>query len=663
MNFNSYATAIAYFMALLGLWAIGLVEMINTAFVAAASALTLASLFFNLRFKTVFPGWLWNTLAVVVFSLFLTDYLAVSGELITSASRFLTVLLILKLFDLNRNRDYLITYALVFFQVLASAASTSSISFLVILCLYVIAAIWAMIIFNIKKDAQELNRAGETPKGLFGLPFFFSIIALSALSISITLILFFTIPRMGVGFFERKTLNTHKVTGFSDTVDLGSIGAVKQDTTVIMRIEVNGKRPEGVLYFRGAALDSYDGRVWSRSKGHSVLLRKGSDGTFFIRKPYGDVIEQTILLEPLDTEFLFAASHAFRIEGRFPNLWLDPSASLRLPSPPYSRIEYKAWSSLSAANPHLPFDGGRYLDASYLNKSVEGQKITELARSLTAGAINSTEKAGAIEKHLKENYRYTLNPSQGKGAGPVEDFLFHAKEGYCEHYASAMVMLLRASGVPARIVTGFLQGEWNSIGNYYIVRQQDAHSWVEAYLDEGWTRFDPTPFAGVSPPGAPSRFSLYLDLMRLKWNRYIIHYSFDDQRKLAEDIKGRTSGLLDGVKGTLAYKARLSVKEAAPFLIIAAFIALLVLVLRGVPGARRSSRIPRFYIEMLSVLSKRGLSRRADETPLEFAKRTGSRDAVDITLAFNSERYGRGGITKVELEKVKLALEKLKKGA
>lgn len=654
MKFSSYTILITYLMASLGYASVFLVEGVGAPFVTAAAAIGGVSLFFNMKERRIVPDFPWNLLAAGVFVFFITDYLALSGSLITSASRFLTVLLTLKLFDLKKNRDYLLAYSLVFFLILAAAASTVSPLFFLILTLYVFSGIWAMIMFTVKKDSLE-SALKEVPAVEFGWPFFVSVIVISVVSIAMTFAIFFILPRMGIGLFERKTANTLKVTGFSDRVELGSIGPVKTDPTVVMRVEVKGERP-GLLYFKGQTLDQYDGKSWSKRLKKETLLRSGPDEKFILRAPGKKTLEEKILLEPLDTEYIFASPGAYSVKGPFKNLWSDGTGALRLPSPPYSRIEYTAWSDGSPLADDEP--GPRYIDISYLNSSAEGGRVRELAASVVRDGKDDLEKARAMERYLKTVYRYTLNPATN-GPDPLADFLFHSKEGYCEHYATAMAVMLRAVGIPSRIVTGFTQGEWSGLGGYFIVRQSDAHSWVEAYINGAWVTLDPTPSAGVAPP-RPSELFLYLDLMRLKWNRYIIHYSFADQRRLALNIEGGAQSLLASLKKPALFTES---RGGRPVLIALAVILslFLFLSLRRKGRGTRAVKTPLFYIEMTRILKRKGIVRRPDETPLEFAERIDNMEVTFITKEYHDERFGGAGITKAELERVKKAVEGLRR--
>ncbi len=662
MKLSTYTIIITYVMAALGVCAIWLIESTEPSFLVMTTAFILLSLVYNVRQGRALPGRLWNLLAVAILVFFIIDYMTISASLIVSATRFVTVLLVLKLFDLKRNRDYLIVFALIFFQLLATAASTVSPLFLLILTLYIIGGIWAMIIFSIKSDYYAAHGKLEIPGNIFGPPFFISIIVVSAASLIITFLLFFIIPRMGVGLFQQNPSEAVKVSGFSESVVLGSIGEIKKDSSVIMRLKPLTPLKAQPLYVRGATLDHYDGVAWSEKLRKRTLLRN-PNGFFRIGNDEGAVIEQKIQLEPLDTEVLFGASHITSIEGGFNNLWADSTGTVRLPSPPYSRIEYKVGSvmaPLKEPNREMP---GEYLELEFLESSPEKGRIEQLAQTITRGRATDLLKAMAIEAHLRSNYKYTLDPARDPRKGPIEDFLFYSKEGFCEHYASSMVILLRAAGIPSRIVTGFLPDEWNSFGEYYIVRAKDSHSWVEAHIKGvGWKTFDPTPPLTGGPVFRASMASHYIDLLRWRWNRYIVLFTADDQHAMGRTLGTSTSGLLANLKKTIRSKLSFNGPEGYILLAIAAALSALIIwiFIKSVFKNKRS-RVPGYYTEMLRALEKRGLRKRADETALEFARRADRPGVRAITEAYQAERYGNIVLSAEEEFRVKEALEGLKK--
>ena len=687
MTFSGYTIAVTYFVAAVGLVAASLVEGLGSAFIALAALAMTAAFVVTTRSKLDVPHAAWNILAVLILALFIFDYLAVSRSLVVAAARFLSVLVVLKLFDLKRTKDYMALFALVFFQLLAAAASTTSPVFFAVLALFIMCAIWAMIIFNIKRDWEEHHRGDEAmagegdvetgppepPRSIFGPSFLAGTVALTIVAMAMTLVLFFLIPRMAVGFFEKKTLNTVKVAGFSDKIDLGDIGPVKLDPTVIMRVEIR-TRPKGglpPLHFRGTTFDKYNGTGWERSSKKlypAEKERRGKESHFIVGKWPGGVLEQRILLEPLDTETLFAASRGVAITGKFAKIMIDDTGSIYVPATPYSRLEYTAWSAVSyspVAFGAAPGAATPYLQTPYGDAS----PIDALAAEITTGAESALEKAQAVERYLETNYSYSLSPATGAGENPLEDFLIYTKEGWCEHYATAMAVLLRHSGVASRIVTGFLEGQWNDYGGYFLVRQQDAHTWVEAYIPgTGWVTFDPTPAAGLTTPLPSSGFSLLLDSMRWRWTRYIVNFTQNDQMRMAGTVESGAAGLRRSLKAALASllsgggatgatSALLAIVGAAA----AAVVIYFVLAARRIDAGR--SKAPSFYKEMAAILKRAGFERAPSETAMEFAQRTGFDGAVSVTWIFERVRYGETELTEAQSARVSKEVAALKEAS
>jgi uncharacterized membrane protein len=145
-----------------------------------------------------------------------------------------------------------------------------------------------------------------------------------------------------------------------------------------------------------------------------------------------------------------------------------------------------------------------------------------------------------LELHLIQDYQYTLDFRGRSSANPIEDFLFRYKSGQCEYFASSMVLLLRSQGIPARLVTGFLGGEYNPFEGYYIVRDSNAHAWVEAWVPgEGWRIFDPTPPAGrptVEEEGVPLLMRQAWDFVVFRWDRYILTFGLYDQIRIFSSL-------------------------------------------------------------------------------------------------------------------------------
>jgi hypothetical protein len=160
------------------------------------------------------------------------------------------------------------------------------------------------------------------------------------------------------------------------------------------------------------------------------------------------------------------------------------------------------------------------------------------------------EKASLIEAYLRKNYKYTLNLTWNPGPQPLNTFLFDAKNGHCEYFASAMAILARAAGIPTRLVNGFLTGEYNPVGADFIVRESDAHSWVEAYLpDRGWTEFDATPPDMRPADGSfGAQMSHFVDALELFWSSYILVYDDNSQSRLFHNAQNQAQNLESDVR-------------------------------------------------------------------------------------------------------------------
>jgi len=162
--------------------------------------------------------------------------------------------------------------------------------------------------------------------------------------------------------------------------------------------------------------------------------------------------------------------------------------------------------------------------------------VRRLTETVTSGSNDAAEKATGIRDYLINNFKYSLETEEpDDGSSVIEHFLFNSRKGYCEHFATAMTLMLRSAGIPARLVTGYAGSRKNEYGNYYIIRQSNAHSWVEAFIKDRWKRFDPTP-ALTSP--ARLSFLLFLDLLNLNWYRYVIGFSAYDQIRITHYLLG-----------------------------------------------------------------------------------------------------------------------------
>ena len=373
--------------------------------------------------------------------------------------------------------------------------------------------------------------------------------------------------------------------------------------------------------------------------------------------------EYTVMLEPLASDALFVAPEPARIRGQFfgaslgaprglrrTYLTLDKTGSLANPFHNFADLRYDVVSQLPDTPPEALRNASQAYPETirtlYLQLPKLDARIPAMARTITARAANSYDKARAIENYLRNNYGYTLDLSGTPPVDPLAYFLFEKHAGHCEYFAAAMTVMMRAVGVPTRYVNGFLPGEYNDIGGDYIIRASDAHSWVEVFFPGyGWITFDPTPPSEDHPGGILAQLGLYWDWFQLQWNDWVVNYDFIHQFTLAQGVqrvsRRWTTNLretfersrLAGAKRLRDWAQRAGTIPAWMPIVLAPFsIVLLVLCNRRVrerlvfafqikfglePPPVQSASI--FYQRMLRLLERAGWHKSPSQTPLEFA--------------------------------------------
>jgi len=609
---------------------------------------------------------MWTGLMLAAFLFMFVDLFWISGDLLPAGVHFIIALMIQKLFTLRERKDFLHLYVISLMELLGAAALTLELWYAAVFAAYLLTAIWTLLLFHLYSEAEEARLAGATAgsaaqarqPGTITSRFFWSTNGIAIGALCLTLMIFVVTPRIGAGFFEKNRGELIRVSGFSDKVDLGMVGSVKLDNTVVMRVEFpDYKGPLAERhYFRGASYDAYDGRSWSNTLRGRQVLPRSSEGDFVVardRLPDSSLgLRQDILIEALDTSVLFGVPFVESVRGPFSVVQVDAMGDVSLPYVPATRFQYSVRSIPArfspAAHRNAPPGEMESVRRRFLQLPAVSPRVEVLARQIVRPASSPYEMAVAVEQHLKQNYQYSLDVGRAPAMNPVEDFLFTRKTGYCDHYATAMVVLLRTLGVPSRLATGFAQGEWNDVGNYYTVRQRDAHAWVDVYFpNSGWVTFDPTPnVPSALPNPVVFRIGKVLDSVRLKWDRFVIRYSFRDQVAMAHGLRDQGEAVrtraTTGVAMLLRWgtELRFAITGAGRnhgWLILGG--AVLLCGLAGLMLARRFGHDPwwtrrrsggptteqvaafKIYSRMLKLLGSRGLQKAPGMTPLEFAHR------------------------------------------
>ena len=377
-----------------------------------------------------------------------------------------------------------------------------------------------------------------------------------------TALLFVLFPRVGLSLLLMNRGHAGRMIGFSGRVDLGEVGVLRSDPTLTMRIEIpslpDPPPPRLTLHLRGTALDSYDGRAWSQSE--TWKRPSETDAGLIPIERYPDTAVDKVMradLEPIDPPVVFLPQNTtglrfrgrgqFGVEAPLPP-FRGPEGELRYQPLDERGLKYEIFLSTHNVPTfrRLPAaERPRYL-------ALPGdmpERIHALAEQWTLGLTAPLDRARAIENHLRTDYRYDLNSPSGKSKQPLDDFLFESKRGHCEYYSTAMAVMLRTLGVPTRNVTGFIGGTWNRFGRFYAVRQGDAHSWVEAFIDEqGWLTFDPTPPGDAAPKselaGAWAYIRDFLEASSQRWDRHVVGYDLNQQVSLFQTLTRNRNGSL-----------------------------------------------------------------------------------------------------------------------
>jgi protein-glutamine gamma-glutamyltransferase len=562
-------------------------------------------------------------------------------SLLDTFARLVCILLLIRLSTWRVTRELRAAGFLSFSMLAAASAVAFGVAFLPLFVTYLATAIVMLVLFHLVTEAEAAGTAMR-PLGL-GLTVVVGVAVVGTLGL--TALLFTIIPRVeaALPFGGR---SSKALTGFTDRVELGAFGSLELDDAVAMRVHLPGgpvaPQWEPFLRWRGVTLDRFDGRIWSASTRRQMVLR-ASDGI-----PVGlgrmdrqvPLIKQEVFLEPIGTDTIFVLSPPVRItvDGA---VRIDDTGALSAPAA-RARLTYTAESALGA---RVVERLGPVARARYLQLPSLPPRIPDLARRITAGATTPAEQAARLTVWLSRELRYSLDLERRTTLEPLEEFLFERRAGNCEYFAAALAVMLRTLDVPARVVNGFQRGEWNPYGEYWVVRMRDAHSWVEANIDGAWTTFDPSP-RGAAPPVPISALSLYLDGLRMRWYRYVVGWSRQDQLDAA--------GAVRRLAWSWPMAPRLSGGDAPRGPLVMTLLGMVAAgaVVWVVQSARRARRarenaMPEFYVKALARLARRGLKPAHSETAREFCARVG----IDVppliapfsrlTAAYESARFGK----------------------
>jgi len=517
------------------------------------------------------PNWVLNLLGLVYLPV-----LAVDVQVMVRLNRPFTTLLHLilflvavKLFAVRREQDKWHLLLAIFFLFLGSMATSSHVTiapFLIAFlgfALYVLAALSHLHVVAALGGGRGDERAEEgvppaepADAGLAGPSGRVStrrtLVACTLLVVVVAIPLFAAMPRVREPFILGRggAVGMGRSTGFSDSVDLSLTSAIRSNRAVAMRLQY--QRPAenpGELRYKGATYERYDHRNWYRSR-YSQALVWDAERTFRLA-PGEEVNRATVFLEPLQSSALIVPVETLAVTAEtFRTIERDSGGALIWRGLP--RRDTLRYEVALAPRPQGFAVSGPDGPPSSLDLTGLTPRMNDLAVELM-GEGTLEERVDRLEQALATRYTYTLNFVGRDGESPLEDFLFVYGSGHCEYFASAMVLLLRSQGIPARFVTGFLGAELNPIEGYYVVRQQNAHAWVEAYTPErGWRIYDPTPPDGrpsIAEPSLSLLANQLWDFITFRWDRYVLSYGAEDQQSFFQKVRAHLAQLWSRLRG------------------------------------------------------------------------------------------------------------------
>ncbi|MGB7292312.1 MAG: DUF3488 and transglutaminase-like domain-containing protein [Thermodesulfobacteriota bacterium] len=635
MNLSQAQVLFTHLIALLGFFSIWITGAVNDlSAIVFVAALTFSFINSKSPRQYYINESLSTFLAISLVVYVLMSFFLLGVEVFKAILIFLIYTQIIKLLARKTIRDIVQIYILSFFQFLAGSVVAINFGYGVAFVAYVAVSLSAMVILNITKESHDTS-SKEDPNFVTGK--FLSTTALIGICVLVfTAMIFISVPRIRTGFFMSNFMRPESLrTGFSDEVKLGQVGQIKYDTSPVMRVMILNKEIKRVprpIYWRGIALDQFDGTHWRASNRNYRTIRKKIDGETMVKHSGNKLLAQEILTEPIDTDILFSANVPVGFQGLEGSMITEINDSYILPNKTSYKLKYLAYSDLQVPEAYdLRTDQGEYpaeIMNSYLQLPILNKKIQDLAKQLTMDKTNPYDRAISIKNYLQNNLKYTRTLEKGTSEFPLDDFLFENKAGHCEYFATSMTVMLRALGIPSRVVNGFIDGQWNALGDFFLIRESDAHSWVEVYFPtNGWVSFDPTPESADpdAEMGAFYFFSSYLDYLKFRWSRYVIDYDQKDQNQFFSHLRSKWVWQKRKLQ-TKSFSELLVGKRWLIALGILTFTALLFLktpVFTRLPKLRESDtekRASSIYKKALYMLSKKGFKKHDYMTPREFAK-------------------------------------------
>jgi len=626
-----------------------------------------------------------SLLALASSVLSIAEYRYDNNLLLLAAAHWLVYLQLIKMFLPKTVEDDWFLFLLGLVQVLVGGVISQSDKVGVALFCWALLSLWVLTLFALHREALRMRAApmatsaaggdrAEPYRGLVDMAYALSTARVAAITLALGGLIFLAMPRRpSMGSSQASGVVGKHLGGFDDEVQLGQLGEILENDSVVMSVELSdreGRRPahdpDVEHRWRGVSMDLYHNGRWTRPKTRLNGYTLGLTG----RGNEGPIIRQRVKLEPTDSPVLFSLRpilDAEAVDKRFNPEINEVDGSLFRGDSRSVTLDYQVDSS---PDPARPQPGESYPGSEYGLRLLTVQPdLKARLRAIAAaqvGALDESDvrgRAAALERYLRDSgeFVYSLQMDvTDPDLDPVADFLVNRKAGHCEYFASALTLLLRSIGIPARMVNGFKGGDYNAMAGVTTVRQKHAHSWVEALVGRRpglgvetqpiWLTLDPTPAdernASVARVGGLStNFRQLTDFIRYVWIFYIVGFNSERQdyflygpiRALIKEARRGFAIMGETLRGWLHFPSFESFFSLRGFAV--SFAALLILVslarlaawavrkvvrrLSGSKSERASGSAGiQFYRRLLQLLAGYGLERPPAETPREFARRS-----------------------------------------
>ncbi|MBO6934667.1 MAG: DUF3488 domain-containing protein [Deltaproteobacteria bacterium] len=656
---------------------------------------------------------IWNGIMLTAVAMQVARFFLLGESILALAFELAGGLQIAKLFNRHTARDHQQIQALAFLHLIGASVLTTGLDYAFIFFGFVILTPWMLALTQMRAEIErhyggaplaEVTTEPESiedqrtraeaiarvlrSRRIAGPGFLLGTAALAIPLFLVTAGFFLLFPRVGMGFLSFGGEAAQQVAGFGSNVELGDFGVIRDDPTVVLRItpsDLPADPPaEQTFRLRGTSFDDYRDARWSRTEGPRRRMR-GEYGGWIPLRPRAlssDVdVEYEVVLDPLGERVVFLPPGTIglrsppRVEAgldRQRHFFLREGREIRYGDPDGLSLRYTAYVDESASELDDPLPDEQW--ARYLQLPDGQERIAAFAEEL-AGDGSNRERAERMERWLRDSgeIEYSLELPDTRGADPLEVFLFEAKRGHCEYFSTALAVMLRTQGIPARNVTGFVGGVYNEYGRYYAIKQGDAHSWVEAWLDDRWVTLDPTPSARgeiLAETGLLAEIRAAIDAMRMRWSRDVVGYDLRDQVDGLRQFFRFLRSLRDSDGASAEPGSRRSTPSssggAPTWLIVVVIVVVLLVVVvwwrrrRGRRSKDRRVRRPppspsareatRLYQRLEKQLAGIGFPRAPSDTPKEHAEAlrqhelAGQEVIEAVTDAYLAARYGGGSM-------------------